>query len=48
MKLLCKKLSPCYENGLRFESIMEKHDFTIEEEDYEKNAATYFNYLVNI
>ena len=39
MKLLCKKLTPCYENGLRFESVSEKHDFTIEEEDYEKKCC---------
>ena len=29
MKLLCKKLTPCYENGLRFESVSEKHTKTI-------------------
>ena len=39
MKLLCKKLSPCYENGLRFESNMEKHDFTIEEENDDKKCC---------
>ena len=39
MKLLRKKLIPCYENGLRIESFIEKHNFLIEEDEEDKRCC---------
>ena len=40
MKILSKKITPSYENGLRVESNRFKHEFNMEEELEDKKCCT--------